>query len=263
MNILDTIVARKKEEVAIAKQQLNLVELKDSPYFNQVVPSFKENILTSGSTGIIAEFKRKSPSKGDIHAGARVDLIVPGYEKAGVAGVSILTDHDFFDGNMADLSLGREVCDLPIIRKEFIIDPYQVYEAKSIGASAILLIGAILDKNRTLELAQLANELGMEVLFEIYHEDEMEQLNSYMQLVGINNRNLKTFEVDLKQSAKMASMLPSGMVPIAESGIGSPEDYLLLREVGFKGFLMGEYFMKNEDPATACLDFCNYIRSKI
>lgn len=263
MNILDTIVARKKEEVAIARQQLSLVELKDSPYFYRRVPSFKENILTLGSTGIIAEFKRKSPSKGDIHAGARVDLIVPGYEKAGVAGVSILTDHDFFGGHMADLSLGREVCDLPIIRKEFIIDPYQVYEAKSIGASAILLIGAILDKKRTLELAQLANELGMEVLFEIHDEEEMDQLNSYVQLVGINNRNLKTFEVDLKKSAQLASMLPSGMVPIAESGIGSPDDYLLLREVGFKGFLMGEYFMKNEDPALACQDFCNYIRSKI
>ncbi|MGQ1945996.1 indole-3-glycerol phosphate synthase TrpC [Geofilum sp. OHC36d9] len=263
MNILDTIVARKKEEVAIARKQLSLAELKDSPYFYLRVPSFKENILTLGSTGIIAEFKRKSPSRGDIHAGARVDLIVPGYEKAGVAGVSILTDRDFFGGNMADLSLGREVCDLPIIRKEFIIDPYQVYEAKSIGASAILLIGAILDENRTLELAQLANELGMEVLFEIHDEDEMNQLNRYVQLVGINNRNLKTFEVDLKKSAQMASLLPSGMVPVAESGIGSPDDYLSLKKAGFKGFLMGEYFMKNEDPAAACLDFCNNIRSKI
>ena len=262
MNILDKIVLNKKEEVALAKQKKTVSQLKDSSYFKSEVPSFVAHILADNSTGIIAEFKRKSPSKGDIHAGASVKEIVPQYENAGVAGISILTDELFFGGASSDLTLGRGVCSLPIIRKEFIIDSYQIYEAKAMGASAILLIGAILTKEETLAFAKLANELGMEVLFEIHAEEEMEQLNDYVQLVGINNRNLKTFEVDLEQSICLAAQLPCSMVPIAESGISSPEDYLTLKAAGFKGFLVGEYFMKNENPGTACMEFVTTIRSK-
>lgn len=262
MNILDKIVLNKRGEVDLAKKVKTVSQLKDSSYFLSEVPSFVSHILADNSTGIIAEFKRKSPSKGDIHAGANVQEIVPQYEKAGVAGISILTDELFFGGTASDLTLGREISSLPIIRKEFIIDPYQIYEAKAMGASAILLIGAILTKAETLSFAKLANELGMEVLFEIHAEQEMEQLNDYIQLVGINNRNLKTFEVDLEQSIRLATQLPDSMVPIAESGISSPNDYLTLKGAGFKGFLMGEYFMKNIKPGAACMEFVAAIRSK-
>lgn len=262
MNILEKIVLNKRDEVALAKKDRSISQLKNSSYFQGEVPSFVSHILAENSTGIIAEFKRKSPSKGNINADARVNDVVPKYEKAGVAGVSILTDELFFGGTSSDLTLGREVCSLPIIRKEFIIDSYQIYEAKAMGASAILLIGAILTKAETLSFAKLANDLGMEVLFEIHAEQEMEQLNDYIQLVGINNRNLKTFEVDLEQSIRLAAQLPTSMVPIAESGIASPEDYITLKAAGFKGFLMGEYFMKNEDPGSTCMEFVAAVRSK-
>jgi indole-3-glycerol phosphate synthase len=263
MNILEIIVARKKEEVAAAKEKVSLKQLQYYRHYNEKGPSFKDSILKPGANGIIAEFKRQSPSKGDIHAGARVDDIIPGYAKAGVSGISILTDADFFGGHNNDLTRGRDLCQLPIIRKEFIIDPYQVYEAKAIGASAILLIGAILDRQQALDLASLASSLDMEVLFEIHDEAELELLNSYVQLVGINNRNLKTFEVDLEQSIRLAAQLPDAMVPIAESGIGSAEDYFHLRAAGFKGFLMGEYFMKERNPAAACQAFCETVKEKI
>jgi indole-3-glycerol phosphate synthase len=262
MNILETIVARKKEEVEAAKEKVSLKQLQYYRHYNEKVPSFTESILRAGGNGIIAEFKRQSPSKGHIHAGANVEDIIPGYARAGVSGISILTDGDFFGGHNNDLTKGRDLCDLPIIRKEFIIDPYQIYEARAIGASAILLIGAILNREQALELASLANSLDMEVLFEIHDEAELELLNSYVQLVGINNRNLKTFEVDLDQSIRLAGQLPDHMVPIAESGIGSAEDYFHLRAAGFKGFLMGEYFMKEENPAAACQSFCERINEK-
>src|SRR5690554_3651703 len=262
MNILDKIVARKREEVAAAQAQTPLKLLQYYRHYDQKVPSFKAALLAQGATGIIAEFKRRSPSKGAIHAGAQVADIVPAYQKAGASALSILTDRDFFGGSDEDLAQGRDLSQLPIIRKEFIIDSYQIYEAKAMGASAILLIGAILTKAETLSFAKLANELGMEVLFEIHAEQEMEQLNDYIQLVGINNRNLKTFEVDLEQSMRLAAQLPSSIVPIAESGISSPNDYLTLKAAGFKGFLMGEYFMKNENPGTACIEFVKTIRSK-
>lgn len=263
MNILEKITARKKEEVELAKNRVSLKQLEYYRHYTEKVPSFCESLQRCEPTGIIAEFKRKSPSKGDIHAGARVEKIVPGYEQAGAAGISVLTDSDFFGGCNDDLTRARDLVKLPIIRKEFIIDPYQVYEAKAIGASAILLIGAILEKSQALELAALANTLGMEVLFEIHHEAELDLLNNYVQMVGINNRNLKTFEVDLEQSIRLASQLPTEMIPIAESGIASVDDYLKLKSAGFKGFLMGEYFMKHSDPALACRDFCAAINKQV
>jgi len=263
MNILETIIARKKEEVDTAKKNVSLKQLEYYRHYNANVPSLTESILKPGANGIIAEFKRKSPSKGDINAAAKVENIIPGYENAGVAGISILTDSDFFGGKKDDLTKGRDLCSLPIIRKEFIIDPYQIYEARAIGASAILLIGAILNKQQTLELASLANSLDMEVLFEIHNEKELDLLNNYINMVGINNRNLKTFDVDLEQSIRLANQLPDNMLPIAESGIASIDDYLYLRQAGFKGFLMGEYFMKTKDPAIACSNLCEKIKEKI
>ncbi len=260
MNILDKIIANKKFEVEDAKSLVTVEELKLMPNFKKETFSFVKNILADGSNGIIAEFKRKSPSKGDIHAGAKVEDIVPLYEKAGVSGVSILTDEQFFGGNNNDVERGRELISTPILRKEFIVDSYQIYEAKAMGASAILLIGAVLTKEETYEFAKLASDLGMEILFEAHDEVELDLINDYIQMVGINNRNLKTFEVDLEQSIKLANQLPTSMVPVAESGISSPEDYIYLKKAGFKAFLMGEYFMKNENPGEVCIEFANKIK---
>ena len=260
MNILDKIIANKKLEVEAAKKVVTIEELKLLPNFKKEVPSFVKNILADDSNGIIAEFKRKSPSKGDIHAGAKVEDIVPLYEKAGVSGVSILTDEHFFGGKNSDVERGRELISTPILRKEFIVDSYQIYEAKAMGASAILLIGAVLTKEETYEFAKLASDLGMEILFEAHDEVELDLINDYIQMVGINNRNLKTFEVDLEQSIKLANQLPTSMVPVAESGISSPEDYIYLKKAGFKAFLMGEYFMKNENPGEVCIEFANKIK---
>ena len=254
MNILDKIVERKKAEVAEAKQRTSIKELEYYRHFNAPVTSLKQSLISNQEFPVISEFKRCSPSKGNINADAKVKVIVPGYSRAGVSGISVLTDKDFFGGCNNDLSEARDLTETPIIRKEFIIDPYQIYEAKAIGASAILLIAAILDKQQAFDLAALANYLGLEVLMELHDESETEILNSYVDLVGINNRNLKTFEVNLKHAANLASSLPDNMLPIAESGINSPEDFHFLKDAGFKGFLMGEYFMKNENPAQACMD---------
>lgn len=255
MNILDKIVDRKKEEVAAAKQKTSIAELKYYRHFNAPVASLKKSLINNPDFPVISEFKRRSPSKGNINAGAKVKDIVPGYTNAGVSGISVLTDKDFFGGCNDDLSEARDLTQTPIIRKEFIIDRYQVYEAKAIGASAILLIAAILNKQQAFDLAALANYLGLEVLMELHDQSETEILNSYVDLVGINNRNLKTFEVNLEHAANLASSLPESMLPIAESGIHSPEDFFFLKDAGFKGFLMGEFFMKHENPARACMDF--------
>lgn len=262
MNILDKIILQKKIEVEESKKIYTISQFKSSSNFSKPVPSFVENILKENSNGIIAEFKRRSPSKGDINATAKVENILPLYEKAGVSGVSILTDEQFFGGKNSDLESGRELISLPIIRKDFIVDTFQIYQAKALGASAILLIGAVLTKDEVAEFSQVANDLGMEILFEAHDEKELELLNDNIQLVGINNRNLKTFAVDLEQSIKLASQLPKLMVPVAESGIGSADDYKYLKKAGFKAFLMGEYFMKNNNPGQACLDFVEKIREE-
>ena len=257
MNILDRIVARKKEEVRAAKEKVSVRELQYYRHFEAPVFSLKQKLTANQEFPVIAEFKRRSPSKGEIHAGAQIKDIVPGYAQAGVSGISVLTDSDFFGGDNEDLSAGRDLTRVPLIRKEFIIDPYQVYEAKAIGASAILLIASILTKKQALDLATLANYLGMEILMELHDRSEMDKLNLYVDMVGVNNRNLKTFDVDLQNAIDMASSLPEEMLPIAESGIHSAEDLLHLKEAGFKGFLMGEFFMKHNDPAGACQEFKN------
>ncbi|WP_010663269.1 indole-3-glycerol phosphate synthase TrpC [Marinilabilia salmonicolor] len=252
MNILDKIVAQKQKEVTAAKDNVSIKELKYYRHFTAPTASIKEHLIKKSDFPVIAEFKRQSPSKGQIHANAKVEDIIPGYSEVGVAGISVLTDTQFFGGYNDDLSKARDLTDTPIIRKEFIIDPYQIYEAKAIGASAILLIAAILKKQQAAELAALANYLGLEVLMELHDESEATMINSYVDMVGINNRNLKTFEVDLQHAANMISLLPSHILPIAESGIHSADDFRFLRNAGFQGFLMGEYFMKHPDPAQVC-----------
>ncbi|MFW5753995.1 MAG: indole-3-glycerol phosphate synthase TrpC [Marinilabiliaceae bacterium] len=259
MNILDRIVARKKEEIRSAKEKVSVRELQYYRHFEAPAVSLKQKLTDNKEFPVIAEFKRRSPSKGDIHPGAKTKDIIPEYARAGVSGISVLTDNDFFAGSNEDLSTARDLTRVPIIRKEFIIDPYQVYEAKAIGASAILLIASILTRKQALDLATLANYLGMEILMELHDRSEMDKLNVYVDMVGVNNRNLKTFDVDLQNAIDMAASLPEDMLPVAESGIHSAEDLLHLKEAGFKGFLMGEFFMKQEDPGGACLEFKNKV----
>ncbi|WP_430814557.1 indole-3-glycerol phosphate synthase TrpC [Carboxylicivirga sp. RSCT41] len=262
MNILDKIVAQKIIEVENAIKLVSVEELMDKPMFNEAVPSLKNSITSPEKSGVITEFKRQSPSKGVINDKAGIEDVVSGYEKAGSSALSVLTDQQFFGGCNNDLTAARQITSIPILRKDFIIDPYQVYEAKAIGASAILLIASILDVNKAKELGALANYLGMEVLMELHAPEETECLNPFVDVVGINNRNLKTFKVDLEQSVQLAASLPDDKLKISESGIHSPEDVFFLRKKGFGGFLIGENFMKTDDPAKSFEEFAKAIRIK-
>lgn len=255
MTILDKIIARKKEEVAAAKAAVSIKDLEDSKFFELECPSLQAFLLDPSKTGIIAEFKRQSPSKGIINDTALVPDVTKGYEAAGASGISILTDTDFFGGCYADLSLGRDSVEIPILRKDFMIDTYQVYEAKSMGASAILLIAAVLTDARARELGSLAKAMGMDVLMEVHNRQELDLVNPYVDIVGVNNRDLKTFTVSLERSVELASHMPANTVKISESGIYTIEDIKYLRSHGFQGFLIGENFMREADPAKACIEF--------
>lgn len=253
MTILDKIIERKKEEVAGAKSRISLDRLKNTAFFGRKTHSLKESI--KNKSGIIAEFKRQSPSKGIINNSVEPLEVVSAYENFGASGISILTDHDFFGGNLNDILSVRNDITIPILRKDFMIDEYQFYEAKSIGADVILLIASCLSPAQVEEFTDLAHELNMEVLLEIHTEDELKHCNSKIDLVGINNRNLKDFKVDLQHSVQLKNQLPKEVLSVAESGIYNLEDFQFLKEKGFDGFLMGEYFMKNTNPAKAFEDF--------
>lgn len=259
MNILEQIIARKKEEIQTSKSKIALADLKDSEFFRRETVSLK-NSLTNKS-GIIAEFKRKSPSKGIINDRSEVLEVAKSYEAFGASGISILTDRDFFGGSFQDILKVRNEIKIPLLRKDFMIDEYQFYEAKSMGADVILLIAACLSRSQVEEFAHLSQELGLEVLLEIHAEDELQHYNKYVDLVGINNRNLKDFKVDLQHSVKLKNHLPNEVLTVAESGIYSVEDFKFLREQGFDGFLMGEYFMKAENPGKAFENFVKAIRT--
>lgn len=259
MNILDEIVLQKKIEVSQAKEQISIEELTQRPLFSRATNSMSQNIRAQGSTGIIAEFKRHSPSKKWINQHANPVEVVQGYARAGVAASSVLTDMDFFKGSLDDLLTVRAAVDIPLLRKEFIIDEYQIYEAKAHGADAILLIAAILTPQEVLTFSNLAHELGLEVLLELHQEDELAHVHAEIDMVGINNRDLKTFQVDIEQSARMASKLDAKMIKVAESGIDSPQTINYFREAGFEAFLIGERFMKSDNPAQACHDFIQQI----
>ena len=208
-------------------------------------------------SGIIAEFKRKSPSKGLINGEADVLEVTKSYENFGASGISVLTDSDFFGGSVQDVLTIRNEIKIPLLRKDFMIDEYQFYEAKSIGADVILLIAACLSPSQVKDFTCLSHELGMEVLLEIHTESELTHFNKDIDLVGINNRNLKDFKVDLQHSVHLKNFLPKETLSVAESGIYSVEDFRFLKEKGFNGFLMGEYFMKNQNPGKAFEEFVN------
>lgn len=254
MTILDKIIEEKKTEVALRKEKNPLNVLQFHPYFKRQGLSMKENLLNS-QTGIISEFKRKSPSKGWIHEHASVVDVTEGYDKAGACGISILTDFPFFGGTPQDLTSARPRVNCPILRKDFMIDPYQLYEAKAMGADVILLIASALSVETTKSMAARAHELGLEVLLEIHDESELGHICDDVDMVGVNNRNLKTFEVSIVNSLKLVKQIPDRFVKVSESGISSPETVKQLREAGFKGFLMGENFMKNENPSESLANF--------
>lgn len=263
MTILDTIIEYKRKEVALRKQLVQVSHLVTLVNQMPAVPSLYRHLISDDKNGIIAEFKRQSPSKGIINKTADVSYVAKGYETAGVSGMSVLTDGRFFGGMDIDLYQARAACGIPLLRKDFIVDEYQILEARAIGASAVLLIASVLTKAEVEHLAAYAQSLGLEVLFEIHDEEEMQKIAPTISIVGINNRDLKTFKVDIKQSIRLANLLPSNSVKIAESGISSVKDLLYLKENGFNGFLIGENFMKKSDPAQACIDFSTELKAKL
>lgn len=261
MNILEKIIAHKKQEVADKKSFVPTKLLEKSIYFDSPVVSMKKYLLREDKTGIIAEFKRKSPSKGPININADIERVSIGYMQAGASALSILTDQEFFGGKNEDLTLARKFNFCPILRKDFIIDEYQIIEAKSIGADCILLIAAALEPKRLGELAAFAQSLGLEVLMEVHDGDELSNnLHEHLDIIGVNNRSLKTFEVSLDTSFALAEQIPSNYLKISESGLGNPEDLMKLRKAGFQGFLIGESFMKNPRPHQAAYLFMKAYR---
>lgn len=256
MNILEKIVAYKRGEVARRKEAIPFAELESSAFFERETFSLKAFVRDEKRTGIIAEFKRKSPSKGIINASADPAVVSKGYAVAGASGLSVLTDVEFFGGNNADLTVVRERNDLPVLRKDFTVDEFQIVEAKAIGADAILLIAAVLTPDVSKRLAALAHSLKLEVLMEVHDEQELHaNLDVGADLIGVNNRNLKTFEVSTDVSKRLAPEIPDDIVKVSESGISSVDTIVDLKSHGFEGFLIGENFMKESDPVKAASDF--------
>lgn len=254
MNILDKIVFDKRLEVDAKKEISPIDFLQKSPMFIGKTESLTASIKSG--CGIIAEFKRRSPSKQVINHNSTVIDVVKGYENAGVSGISVLADTKYFGGSIDDLLQARNAVNIPILRKEFIIDPYQIYEAKAFGADVILLIAAILNEDEIIQFSSLANKLGLEVLLEIHNEQELRKSDlTYVHMVGVNNRNLKTFEVSLETSKTLSKLIPDDKIKISESGISSHKAISELKQYGFQGFLIGENFMKTENPGFTCRDF--------
>ena len=261
MNILERIAADKRIEIALKKKVVPEAQLRNAPLFGRPVVSLKAS-LEARPFGIIAEHKRRSPSRAVINQGVALPEVVRGYDQAGAGGISVLTDGMYFGGSLDDLLLARATTDLPLLRKEFMLDPYQLLEARAYGADAILLIAALLPPVVVTELTQAAQALGLEVLLEVHNREELEQnLGCGADLFGVNNRNLKTFEVRLDTSRDLISDIPDQALKISESGLGKPEELHELRTLGYRGFLMGESFMKTPDPGKALADFLTSLGS--
>ncbi len=260
MNILDTIIAYKKKEVAKAKALVDVEMLKQSEFFNRPTFSLKQFLLDKTKTGIIAEFKRQSPSKGIINDKADVLEVTKAYTQYGASCLSVLTDNHFFGGSSNDL-INARVNNIPILRKDFMIDEYQIVEAKSIGADVILLIAACLTPERVKELAGFATSLQLEVLLEIHSQEELQHICDATEFVGVNNRDLKTFTVDINRSVELSKKIGDGKIKIAESGINDIETISIFKNAGFSGFLIGEHFMKQPDPTIAFAEFVHQLKA--
>ncbi|MFW5706951.1 MAG: indole-3-glycerol phosphate synthase TrpC [Bacteroidota bacterium] len=252
MNILDKIIQHKRQEVKETRELYPVKLLEKSTYFNATPVSLRKYLLRDDLSGVIAEFKRRSPSKGIINEFADPATVCLEYMQAGAAALSVITDTTFFGGSNKDLSVARRFNYCPILRKEFILDEYQVIEARSIGADAILLIAEVLTKQELASLSQAAANLGLEVLFEIHDTESLDKLPADARIIGINNRNLRTFDVSIEHSLNMIKQLPANTVKVAESGIDNPEKALKLKNAGFSGLLMGERFMREANPGKAC-----------
>jgi indole-3-glycerol phosphate synthase len=259
MNILETIIVKKKIEVEKRKRTKTISELEEMVFFKNKTFSFKEFLLRKDNTGIIAEFKRRSPSKGIINNCSFTADVTKDYAKYGASAVSVLTDEEFFGGSLKDLVEAR-VNNIPILRKDFIIDEYQIIESKSHGADIILLIAACLSKEEIKKFSALAKNLDLNVLLEIHNENELEHICDDVDVVGINNRDLKTFKVDLNHSIELCKKIPSDKIKISESGIDDVKTIKYLKQNGFSGFLIGEKFMKEKNPGKAFADFVKELK---
>jgi len=255
MNILDKIIIDKRKEVDLKKSIIPVAQLEASVLFNRPTISLA-NALKNSTSGIIAEHKRRSPSKSVINNGLSIQDVAVGYENASVCGMSVLTDGKYFGGSLDDLLLARAAVKMPLLRKEFIIDTYQIIEAKAHGADVILLIAAILTKDEIKTFSELAKSLQLDVLLEVHNEEELHKsIMPSLDMLGVNNRNLKTFDVNLETSKKLSTLIPNDFVKVSESGISSINAIKELQPYGYKGFLIGENFMKTGNPGKSATEF--------
>ena len=262
MNILDKIIRYKIQEINSLKIKYAVSDLESRKNFYKETSSLKKVLLRSNS-GIIAEFKRKSPSKNFMKYKPNLESIVSGYEIAGACGISILTDFNFFGGSQIDLIKSRNIFDGPILRKDFILDEYQIIESKSLGADVILLIASILSKEKINAFAKLAKELNLEVLAEIHNKNELDKvLIPNVDMIGVNNRNLRLFQTNIDTSKTIASKIPEDFLKLSESGIENYESVIQLRKYGYRGFLIGGYFMESKDPAKVATQIIKDIKNE-
>jgi len=257
MTILDKINANKLKEIEAAKASVSVKQLESSLLFERNCFSLKDAIIEK--SGIIAEFKRQSPSKGVINGLVKPQDVALGYEKAGVSAISCLTDLDYFGGTFDDLRAVRDAISIPVLRKDFMLDEYQLLEAKSLGADIILLIASSLSVKKTNQLGEMAKSLGLSVLLEIHDESELNHINQHCDAIGVNNRNLKTFEVSTDVSKRLAAHIEDDFIKVSESGISNVEAIKELKSFGYQGFLIGENFMKTENPGKSCQEFINQL----
>ncbi|WP_067149833.1 indole-3-glycerol phosphate synthase TrpC [Pseudotamlana agarivorans] len=255
MNILDKITLDKRKEVELRKSLIPTSQLEQSVLFERPTVSLSDKLRNS-KTGIIAEHKRRSPSKSVINHTLSVQDVAKGYEDAGVCGMSVLTDGKYFGGSLDDLLTARASCNLPLLRKEFIIDEYQLLEAKAYGADVILLIAAILSRDEIKKYSEFAKSLNLDVLLEVHNEEELHKsIMPSLDMLGVNNRNLKTFDVSLNTSKSLSKLIPNDFVKVSESGISNIEAIKELQPYGYQGFLIGENFMKTDNPGASATEF--------
>lgn len=260
MNILETIIGSKVKEVKERKESRNIIDLEKMPFFSRKTFSLQSFLMDDSKTSIIAEFKKKSPSKGIINSHSQVERVVKDYVDCGASAISVLTDELFFGGSLEDLQKARSV-NIPLLRKDFIIDEYQILESKAFGADVILLIAACLSEAEVKKFSSFAKSLGLSVLLEIHGENELAHICGDIDVVGINNRDLKTFTVDLDHSVSLGKKIGSGKIKISESGIDEVATIHFLKKNGFNGFLIGEKFMKEKDPGLAFKKFAEDLKT--
>ena len=250
--ILDNIISHKRREVAERRELVSIKDLEQSEFFNRPTVSLIENLCRLDKVGIIAEIKRRSPSKGVINGDFEVEIVARDYETAGASALSILTDTEFFGGRNEDLTVAARTIDCPILRKDFVVDEFQIVEARAIGADAILLIAAVLTAKEIAQFAAFAQSLQLETILEIHELAELPTDLANISVLGINNRDLRSFSVDVNRSFEIASRLPDSIVKISESGLDDARTIVNLKRAGFDGFLIGEAFMRTREPGAAC-----------